>query len=1179
MEKCLLLVILLLLSLSGVSAKQARTYYDEAFMSRLKGKIAGSQAAKDEVAGLERECAWILAMSDQELWDFVPPPEQMRAINVCIAHDCPICGDEVNRKAGHYPWITSREQPFKVKCPVCQTVFPSNDFKPWNTEGLAGKPVEEPGYADNGVGWVDKKDGRRYYFVSYYIFWQRWSKDVLGGLNALRAAYLCTGKAEYAHKAGVMLAKIGSEYERFDYRKQCYHEGMWGINGRISDYIWSTGNDSNIALTFDAVYPGVAEDKGLEAFLAGKGLGKPGDVIEKMLWVMVKDVMTGYVAGNMGMHQLTLANLALVLKNDDPQRGPTSKDMTDWIMRGGGRMEDLLWNGFYREGLGAESSPGYSSGWCTNFYNVAQLLPRLGLNVWSNPKLRKMADIGRDLTVAGRFSPSIGDSGRLTGTSPIALTPDLQGTAFMQYRDAKYARMLKDMGASSGGLMEDYFDGAAVDKAAEGVTLPELKTRNLGGYGCAILETGAKGRERALSMYYGDAGGGHGHFDRLNVEMFSHGRVVMPEDGYPTPFTRPDFYEWRRADTYKHYCVMVDELPQMTYEAGDLEMLVGTPGVQVVEASAERAYPELATLYRRTSALVDISPEQSYLLDVWRVRGGKQHDWCYHAGAPEMTVTGGALGAVQTKGTLAGEEVAYGKQPPARATGGDLAVDLAHGEGVVKAADYWKQAGETWTPHGKGILTTKPGVEMSVKIPALAAGKYKLFVEYWDHKPGLSEVELRLGETVVPVKIETKDGKAYKWQSQVFELPAKAETLKLKAVNSGINYIMINSMVIGRDLTREEPLLATASGVSSGLQGLWNVQRMRPEKGWSATWNHWDQKDLAITMTMPAGCAQEVIVADGEPEAQTSNPRTIKYALARNVGEPGMLSKYVAVVEPHVGAAAVSEVRLLEAAKAAPEAVGVAVRRTGGTDFVHSAVDTSEMVVWDGAGKEFAVQGQYALVTVDEQGVQRALLVNGTRLKYGDFSLEVEASPAGKVVAVDPAANAITVEGAVRAPEAMVDRVVILGNELQRGSYTIKSAAVKDGKTVLGFGDVLFIVGTAMAEGFDEAAGTVQTVAPLAGYGKIEGGRHAGRWLYNEDKTESLKILSASGNVLKVAKGDKALAEVYKDADGDGRRQMWISDVGPGDVFRIPATTWVQRTGKGVYRVQTMTRAEVGVGK
>ncbi|MEN6546655.1 MAG: hypothetical protein ABFE07_11505, partial [Armatimonadia bacterium] len=142
-----------------------------------------------------------------------------------------------------------------------------------------------------------------------------------------------------------------------------------------------------------------------------------------------------------------------------------------------------------------------------------------------------------------------------------------------------------------------------------------------------------------------------------------------------------------------------------------------------------------------------------------------------------------------------------------------------------------------------------------------------------------------------------------------------------------------------------------------------------------------------------------------------------------------------------------------------------------------------------------------------------------------------------------------------------------------------KTTAFKDGKTVLGFGDVLFIVGTAMAEKFDEAAGTVQTVAPLAGYGKIEGGRHAGRWLYNEDKMESLKILSASGSVLKVAKGGKALAEVYKDADGDGRRQMWISDVGPGDVFRIPATTWEQRTGAGVYRVQTMTRAEVGVGR
>jgi hypothetical protein len=41
-------------------------------------------------------------------------------------------------------------------------------------------------------GWLDEKDGRRYYFVAYYIFWQRWVRDVLGGLSSLSQAYRCS---------------------------------------------------------------------------------------------------------------------------------------------------------------------------------------------------------------------------------------------------------------------------------------------------------------------------------------------------------------------------------------------------------------------------------------------------------------------------------------------------------------------------------------------------------------------------------------------------------------------------------------------------------------------------------------------------------------------------------------------------------------------------------------------------------------------------------------------------------------------------------------------------------------------------------------------------------------------------------------------------------------------------
>ncbi|MDH7571757.1 MAG: heparinase II/III family protein, partial [Armatimonadota bacterium] len=392
------------------------------------------------------------------------------------------------------------------------------------------------------------------------------------------------------------------------------------------------------------IYPALAADQPLLDFLRRKGIEDPRAHIEqKLLHTMVQDILTGFVAGNMGMHQTTLCYLAIVLDNDDPARGPTTATMREWLMRGGGRVEDILWNGFRREGLGAESAPGYASGWGVYFYEVAELLPRLGVNIWSIPKLKKMADIGLDLTVAGQFCPSIGDSGSSRGCGLVGWSAALQGVAFTHYRDPRHAQALVRIKATSRALFHDYFDEEEVARVAAryGDDLG-WKTRDLGGYGLAILESGEGEHRRGLSLYYGDASGGHGHADRLNIEMFSHGTAILPDDGYPTPFTRPNFYEWRRANTFRHYCVMVDELPHLTYHAGHLNTLVSTPGVQLADASGESAYPGMVSLYRRTSALVDISAEASYLLDVFRVRGGQQHDWCFHGPLfPEFTTTGG----------------------------------------------------------------------------------------------------------------------------------------------------------------------------------------------------------------------------------------------------------------------------------------------------------------------------------------------------------------------------------------------------------------------------------------------------------------------------------------------------------------------------------------------------------
>lgn len=1144
-------------ALPACAQQVERTFYTAERVAQARQKVAQHEWASRQLQASRDACAWVLEMSDQELWDFVPPPEQARALNVHFGADCPVHGTEIHRAAANYPWIMSRDKPFKVQCPVGKEYYPSNDFQPWNTQGAQGKPETGPGYVDHGLGWADE-NGKRYWFVGYYIFWQRWRQDILPTIDQLAQAYLLTGEPQYARKCAVLLARIAADYERFDYPTQAYHNGRWpsGIRGRILDYIWETGTINGIARACDAVRPALAEDAELRAFLQTKGIADPwGHLETRMLHIMARDIMRGFIRGNAGMHQDALATVAIVLNNHDAQRGPTTEEMCDWLLRGGGEMEDLLWNGFYRDGHGGESSPGYSSGWCVHFYQTAALLERLGIDIWSNPKLKKLADIGLDLSVGGEFAPSIGDSGSLRGTRRLGWSRFLQGPAFRHYGDPRHAKALALLKAKDEDLWNDLVDeeGVAEVVAREGTDLG-LSTRLLGGYGLAILESGEGEHRRGVSMYYGHAGGGHGHFDRLTLEMIAYGQPMLTEMGYPAHWAPKATY-WTN-NTTSHYGVLINETGQKTMYAGRLNTLASAPGLQLMDAAAEDvAYPDVASVYRRTTALIDISPERSYLLDLFRVQGGYQHDWSFHGPAfPEFTVDGMQPGPVQTKGTLAGEETAFGEIPRQHVAGGGISFALNDAQGLIDdTRPYADRSLEGWTLGSGGVLTRKLGAEMTFRLAKPLAGKVKLFLSVYDYNLGENELEVALGETRQTITWQPSGKVGYRWISQVFDLPNPAETLTITARGMGQSYFLMDGISIGRDLSQPAPTLSAPA--TSGFQYLFNVRRARPDAAWSATWRQ-PEDDLALTLRVPTGVASEVILADAEPELKPGNPRTLQYVLGRNRASEeappadGLKSTYIAVAEPHRGPAAVSAVERLRAENAPDWAEGILVRHGENTDLIHSSLNAGQACEWQTPFGSLRVTAEFALVTLGPGGVTRAYLVNGTHLALGDLELRGEPSPTGKVAAVDFANNRITLDTTVVEPAK--NRFVFVGNERHQTSYAITGATTADGRTTLEFGDTLFVVGMGQITEVDAEAKAIGTSTQFSGYGRVDGGKHAGRWLFNEEKTHGFRIRDLRGNrfYLEGVEGD--LDALFGDADGDGRRRFWISDIGPGDTFRIP---------------------------
>lgn len=1009
--------------LCPVAAKTKRTIYTPELLQKAKHKVATLDWAKNQVITLEGKSRFFTQMSDEELWNYIPPAGQLRALNVHFGSDCPVHGAAIHRKGGHYPWIMSRDKPFKLQCPVGQEIYPSNDFQPWWTKSKTPVTPENSSprekYVDHGAGWVDEK-GERYWFVPHYIFWQRWRGDVIPGISILAQAYLLTGKPIYGHKCAVMLARIAEQYPQMNYSKQAYHHKYpTHVRGKILDYIWETSTISNFAKSYDAIYPATALETDIElaAFLKTKGITNLRATIERnIINEMIERLMDNTIRGNMGMPQRAMAGLALVLDNNDPTKGYTTNQLIEWILKTEpgkttGETDDLFYNGFYRDGHGGESSPTYSAGWNQNFYTVAEDLEPLGINLFARPKMKKMADVLLDLTMIGQFSPSIGDSGSIKGAARTWY-PALLQQAWKRYREPRYAQALKQLNFKDENLWEDPIEGEIEQGVKQYGTEINLSSRNLGGYGLGVLETGTGEHRRAVSMYYGSAAGGHGQRDRLTIEAWFFGKPVLTEHGYPAHWLPKNPY-WT-ANTISHYAVVVNRKWQQNVFAGHLNFLATAPPVRVMEASAERVYPADVSLYRHTTAMIDLSPSHSYLFDVWRVRGGTQHDWSFHGfpftefSAPQLNWS-----PVQKQGTLASENVKF-------------------------------------------------------------------------------------GETDAPDR-------------------------------------------------------------QSGFQYLFNVQRAQAKGDFTSQWKSTvDDTALKVTLLNPPS---QVIAADCEPELQPGAPETMKYLIARNIapiGQTALQSNFAAVIEPIKGTGKIRSAQALQPLNPHPDFAGARVEYADEkgilkTDFVLSGMNAGTNVKLPN-GVEFS--GQFGVVSTDY-----LFLVNGTKLHHAGLSIHTQPM-LSKIVALDEATNEITLD-AKFAPNALAGRVVTISNDLHSTSYTIQSATNRDGKTVLSFGDVLPLIAEGRVTKFDAAKGEVATDTVLTGHGRVDGGRHEGRWLTDAKRTFKRKIKKFNGKVFNL---DGPIPN-----GAFATRRFHIVDFNIGDHVQVPSIQFVRKNGAGQYQVQSTT--------
>ncbi|MEG2378544.1 MAG: heparinase II/III family protein, partial [Clostridia bacterium] len=198
------------------------------------------------------------------------------------------------------------------------------------------------------------------------------------------------------------------------------------------------------------------------------------------------------------------------------------------------------------------------------------------------------------------------------------------------------------------------------------------KSVNIPGYGFAALRSGslyqsAMGKpvdtQSTFWMYYG-RGAGHGHKDSLNLGIEALGLNIAPELGYPRNTTADDYMNWGQT-TVSHNTVMVNDMPQKRMLTGGKPFHFDDSGrVKIMDADAAHQYG--IDTYRRTVVNVSVDDENSYAVDFFRVKGGNEHVYSFHALSDTIAETAGLDNIVPQKneggdyiGSYAGADVPY----------------------------------------------------------------------------------------------------------------------------------------------------------------------------------------------------------------------------------------------------------------------------------------------------------------------------------------------------------------------------------------------------------------------------------------------------------------------------------------------------------------------------------------
>ena len=870
---------------------------------------------------------------------------------------------------------------------------------------------------------------------------------------------------------------------------------------------------------------------------------------------------------------------------------------------------NFIENTIDRDGQYFETSFGYSH-WATDLFgHHAEMLRNYrsdkypnGVNLYDFPKLRmNYLRADSDIDCAGHM-PALGDAGpdlmvtdegKSGSFSPVvyqrlevlaARTAGAEAKREMQRRLYEYCggdvEKVRGENASRWLLFhaEDIPEFAKEAPAAP--TGPE-NTLLAGARGVAILRAGAAetGRRCALLRY--GATLNHGSPDEMNINLYAFGREISYDQGYGWAHHRAG---WAHA-TVAHNLVVVNEKNQLLGadgSGGSLEHFCESPSVRVEAADDPAAYGgEGVKRYRRLLALVDLSPDRSYILDVFDVKGGRKHDLSHHFAGDLAGVEGVELGAPQTTGSLAGPQYEWWK--------------LIQPSGWIKGQNkpfYWSAPPE----NGYGFLYD---VQKSAMGPSSPQFTWKL----GEREPQPTRifspaacVSGTSGGEAKPLGFGTffyrseKPGDFITFRASVEKAGDYLALVKFyKSTHYGIVALKVDGKPLGQPVNTYSPVGYFGDLVSFGQVHLdagphelrFECTGSDPESaGYYFSMKYFalespdfldkmaqkQTEGVRLTVMPPRDSTIVVAKAKGLASAPVSS-----YVLARREGED-LESRFVSLVEPFV-----QEARVTGVSEAGARGAIKVESADGRKDYFFDlpADRDSDNAAFEDGGVSFRFAGRFGAVLTRAGRPFEALMADGKRLSAGGLAISAEtAGYTGKVVAVDYEKGLVTVDGAL--PPAMGGRGYLV--YFSRDTYSRNAPYFIGGVRAAPGGAQLDLAGASLVLAHGRVSSDMSKEGVFANAVPLDREKTFGRKTRTRFFDGKAIRNAQTGQIgrIKNANDDSAIVVDVNPGLKNGDR-FDLLDVQVGDTFSVPAIVAVSQTSPGEWLVRANVKLTVSL--